>query len=78
MTDLPYPLFTLNHQPEKTNPTYYKMMLQHFNLTPAKVIYFEHNKEAVASAKSVGITTYYYDSEMKDTEALKVFLDTNL
>lgn len=62
---VPYPVFTLKHQPDKVNSGYFKKML-------------EHNLEAVDSARSVGITTYHYDKDKKDLEALQVFLNTNL
>ena len=75
---MPYEVFTLKHDPEKTDPKYYETMLDHFGLTAADVIYFEHAKAAVDSAKSVGITTYFYDDEKKDLAALKEFLDSNL
>jgi len=75
---MPYPVFTLKHNPEKTDPTYYKTMLGKFNLKPEDVIYFEHNPKAVESAKSVGITSYFYDFDKKDINTLKKFLDENL
>ena len=37
--------------------------------------YFEHNEAAVKSAQSVGITAYHYNSDKRDLEALKKFLD---
>lgn len=78
LTDLPYELFTLKHNPDKTDPSYFKQMLESFKLMPVDVIYFEHNMEAVKSAQSVGIVPHYYDSEKKDIENLKTFLDKNL
>lgn len=75
---MPWEVFTLKHNPEKTNPEYYKIMLQKFNLSPDDVIYFEHNSDAVKSAQSVGINTFYYDNDKKDLTALKQFLDENL
>lgn len=75
---LPYKLFTLKHNPNKTDPEYYKRLLEKFNLTSDDVIYFEHNKDAVGSAESVGIKTYYYDSEKRDLSSLKQFLNSNL
>ena len=75
---MPYEVFTLKHNPEKTNPKYYEIMLEHFDLSKDDVIYFEHNSEAVKSAQSVGITTYYYDNDIRDLESLKKFLDKNL
>ena len=75
---MPYEVFTLRHDPEKTDPKYYEMMLQHFGLSKDDVIYFEHNLKAVDSAKSIGINSHYYDSDRKDLDALKVFLTNNL
>ena len=78
LVNLPYELFTLKHNPDKTDPEYFRKMLENFNLTKDDVIYFEHNPKAVASAESVGILSYHYDSEKKDLERLKNFLDNNL
>ena len=46
-----YEVFTLKHNPEKTDPEYYKKMPEHFGLNKGDVIYFEHNPEAVKSAQ---------------------------
>lgn len=78
LVNLPYELFTLKHNPDKTDPEYFKKMLKHFNLQLEDVIYFEHNPEAIESAQSVGITSYHYDSENKDLQALKQFMDRNV
>jgi FMN phosphatase YigB (HAD superfamily) len=75
---MPYEVFTLKHDPEKTDPAYFEKTLTHFGLTKDDVIYFEHNPEAVNSAKSLGITSWFYDNDKKDLVALKAFLDTNL
>ncbi|MEX2090590.1 MAG: hypothetical protein WD989_00450 [Candidatus Paceibacterota bacterium] len=75
---MPYEVFTLKHNPEKTDPKYYETMLEHFGLTKYVVVYFEHNPEVVKSAESIGIKSYYYDPEKKDLEALKEFLDKSL
>jgi len=75
---VPYEIFTLKHNPEKTDPEYFKRMLARYNLKPNDVIYFEHNKEAVESAKSAGINTYFYDHTKEDLEALRSFFDKNL
>ncbi len=78
LTTLPYELYTLKHNPDKTDPIYFQQMLKYFNLQPEDVVYFEHNPEAVKSAQSVGITSYCYDPDKKDLVALKNFLDENL
>ena len=78
LANMPYVVFTLEHNPEKTDPKYYETMLQNFSLTKDDVIYFEHSSEAIKSAESVGIKTYFYDSDKKDLKALKDFLVQNL
>lgn len=78
LDQMPYEVFTLKHNPEKTDPEYYKKMLEHFSLDAEDVIYFEHNLDAVKSAESVGIKTHHYDKDKKDLEALKYFLYENL
>lgn len=78
LDSMPYEVFTLKHNPEKTNPEYYNIMLNNFNLKKEEVIYFEHDSNAVKSAELAGIKTYFYDNEKKDIEGLKKFLDENL
>ena len=75
---MPYEVFTLKHNPEKTDLKYFKMLLQHFGLNKNEVIYFEHNPEAVKSAESIGIKSYHYDPNKKDLETLKKFLIQNI
>lgn len=78
IVDMPYEVFTLKHDPDKTDPEYYKTFLDEYSLNPSDVIYFEHSQEAVESAKSLGIATFFYDPNNKDLSALKEFLDSNL
>lgn len=78
LDDMSYEVFTLKHNPEKTNQKYYRMMLEHFSLSAEDVVYFEHNKDAAKSASSVGILTHYYDSDKRDLDSLKKFLADNL
>jgi len=75
---MPYPIFTLKHNPEKTDPKYFEILLEQFGLKKSDVIYFEHNPDAVNSAESVGIKTHYYNPQKRDLAALKRFLETNL
>jgi HAD superfamily hydrolase (TIGR01509 family) len=74
----PYELFTLKHDPEKTDPKYFKIMLERYQLKSEDTIFFEHNAEAAESARSVGITTLFYDHKKRDLAELKSFLDSNL
>lgn len=78
LNNMPYEVFTLKHNPDKIDPKYYEIMLKHFDLSKDDVIYFEHNIDAIKSAQSVGIKTYYYDPDRKDLDDLKKFLDENL
>lgn len=75
---MPYEVFTLKHNPEKTDPKYYEVLLERYGLSADDVVHFEHNPDAVKSAESLGIHTFYYDSEKRDLEALKSFLTANL
>ena len=77
LVNMPYDVFTLKHNPDKVNPKYFETLLEQYNLDNSNVIYFEHSQEAVDSAKSVGITSYFYDSDKRDLVALKEFLDSN-
>lgn len=75
---MPYEVFTLKHNPEKTDPKYYEIMLKHFGLNKEDVLYFEHNPVAVKSAQSVGIRSYHYDNDKRDLISLKKFIIQNL
>jgi len=78
LINLPYELFTLKHNPDKTEPEYFQKMLNHFGLSKDEVVYFEHNLDAVKSAQSVGIVSHQYDSDKKDLGSLKKFLNESL
>ncbi len=75
---MPYDVFTLKHNPEKTDPEYFETLLSKYSLRSEDVIYFEHNIDAVKSAESIGIKSYFYDDSKKDLEALKEFITNNL
>lgn len=77
IVNMPYPVFSLAHNPNKPNPEYFKKMLFHFSLSAENVIYFEHNEDAVKSAKSIGIQTLWLKKDSNLT-ILKEFLDSNL
>ena len=74
----PYEVFTLKHDPEKTDPKYFKILFEKYNLTAEHVVYFEHSPEAAKTAELLGIPTYFYDDSKQDISALKVFLDSAL
>lgn len=77
IVNMPYPVFSLAHNPNKPNPEYYKTMLSEFNLSSQDVIYFEHNEDAVNSAESLGIKTLLF-SKGSNLSVLKEFLESNL
>jgi len=78
LDQVPYEVFTLKHDPEKTEPRYFEILLEKYELKADDVVYFEHNAEAAETAKSVGITTYFYDHTKEDMATLKQFLDGSL
>jgi FMN phosphatase YigB (HAD superfamily) len=53
LVKLPYEMFTLKANPPKIDSKFYKIFLREYNLNSDEVVYFEHNLEAVESAKSV-------------------------
>ena len=69
IVNMPYEVFSLEHNPNKTDKAYYLRMLEFYNLEPNDVIYFEHNIEAINSAISAGIKTHHYKKE-DDLDAL--------
>lgn len=75
MRALPYPVFTMRHNPEKTDPQYFRMLLNQFGLQAEDIVYIEHNPEAIRSAQSLAIHCFHYDAVRKDMDALKAFLD---
>jgi FMN phosphatase YigB (HAD superfamily) len=78
LDQVPYEVFTLKHDPEKTDTEYFKILFEKYGLKADEVVYFEHNAEAAKTAQSVGIPTYFYDHTKEDMTALKQFLDENL
>jgi len=75
---IPYEVFTLKHNPEKSNPDYYKLLLKHFDLVINDVVYIEHNLEALRSAESLKIKVFHYDKDLKDINKLNQFLKINI
>lgn len=75
---MPYEVFTMKHDPDKTDPKYYEMFLSKFNLKAEDVVYFEHDEKAAETARSIGIKTHVYEAEKKDLIALEVFFDIYL
>ena len=74
----PYEVFTLKHDPEKTDPKYFEILLNKYEQQPNEVVYFEHNQEAAEVATQAGIKTMFYDCSKRDLKELKEFLDASL
>ena len=53
-------------------------MLEHLKLKSDDVVYFEHSLDAIKSAQSVGIKTYYWDCEKKPLRELCIFLEQTI
>lgn len=77
MHNMPYPVFSLAHNPNKSDANYFAIMLQQYNLSREDVVYFEHNIDAVTSAKSIGIPTFHYN-KLENLDHLNHFLNSNL
>lgn len=77
IVNMPYPIFSLAHKPNKTDPEYYKKMLNELSLTSKDVVYFEHHEEAVKSARSISIETFWFQ-QGSTLKILKQFLDQKL
>lgn len=73
LDQVPYEVFTLKHNPEKTDPAYFRTLLEQKKLRAEDVVYFEHSAEAAESARSLGIINYFYDHTREDMGALKQF-----
>ncbi|MFH1608327.1 MAG: alanine--tRNA ligase-related protein [archaeon] len=59
---------------KKDNPEYFKILLKKFNLTPEEVIYFDHDKTSVETAKKLGILSKHYTN----IKSIKKFIEDNL
>ena len=50
-----FEVFTLNNNPDKENPEYFKKLTKHYNINPNSIIYFDHKKERLESAIKAGL-----------------------
>lgn len=78
LKNLPYELFTLEHSPEKTNPEYFRRLLETYSLEVDEVVYLEHNTDAIRSAVSLWIRCFWFNHTKRDLEALNKFLEDNI
>ena len=78
MVNLPYDFFSLEHQPNKSNPKYFKLLIKKFDYNPNSLIYFDHDIAAIDSARSIGITSCYYNSKEKNVFEIQEFIQLNI
>jgi HAD superfamily hydrolase (TIGR01509 family) len=78
LKDMPYEMFSLDHNPNKADGGYYEKMLETCELRPEDCIYFEHNQKAVDMAKETGINSYYFNLNERNLKKLEEFLKDNL
>jgi FMN phosphatase YigB (HAD superfamily) len=73
-----YEVFSLKHNPEKSDPNYYKILLEKLDLAVETLVYIEHNLEAVHSAESLDINVFHYNKDLRDINKLNEFLKINI
>ncbi len=61
----PYEVFTLKHDPNKTDDGYYKKMLEYFQMKPSECIYIEHDIKAILKSRESGIESFHYQKDLK-------------
>ena len=69
-----FEIFTLNKNPDKSNPKYFKELLNQYHLSPEEVVYFDHKEENIKSAKENRINSIIF----KNNKQIKEFIDNNL
>ncbi len=74
LKDYDFEVFSLNKNPEKSNSLYFKTLLKNYNLSQNEILYVDHNKENISSAKNLGINSELY----KNNSQIKKFIDENL
>ena len=69
-----FEVFSMDKNPEKLNPIYFRKLLESHKLNEKEVIYFDHKKENINSAKSIGIQSELYQNNSQ----IKNFVEQNL
>jgi FMN phosphatase YigB (HAD superfamily) len=77
IVNMPYEVYSLHHEPNKTDSNYFTKMLNHFCLSTNNVLYFEHNEDAVKAAKNIGIVSLHFNKGCSLSE-LQDFLNQNI
>ena len=66
--------FSFNLKTSKSDPAFFKLIIQELQLNPSQILYFDDEIENVASAKSVGVEAYIYESFSQ----AKTIIDTSI
>ena len=72
--EMPYNVFSLSHNPEKTDLKYFETLCEKYQLNPNDLLYIEHNKESYNTAILFGIKSFLYEG---DNISVKDFLIKN-
>ncbi len=68
-----FDVFSLNKNPDKSNPGYFKKLLDKYQFKAGEVIYFDHMNENIKSAESFGIKSILY----KNNNQIRKFIEDN-
>ena len=78
LANIPYPLFTLEHNPEKSSPKYFQTLSEIYGIDTTNFVYFDHDPKAVETAQSMGIPSFQFNPQTRNLNELKDFLDQNI
>ena len=73
--NMPYDVFSLNHNPEKTHSKYFEILISKYDLNLNDLYYIEHNIKAYNTATLFGIKSLHYDG---NNLKVRTFLENNL
>ncbi|MBS3099248.1 HAD-IA family hydrolase [Candidatus Pacearchaeota archaeon] len=60
LKDYKFEIFSLMKKPEKSNPEYFKKLLEKYKFDKNKIIYFDHKTENIFAAEKLGIKSELY------------------
>ena len=72
--NMPYSVFSLSHNPEKTNKLYFDRLCNEQKLKKEELLYIEHNIVSVETAKTFGIKSILFNENYLEIEE---FLNQN-
>ena len=72
--NMPYSVFSLSHNPEKTNKLYFDILCNEKKLKKEELLYIEHNIVSVETAKTFGIKSILFNENYLEIEE---FLNQN-